>query len=83
MSARKRGWRGHRRGRAVALALLVTWAGLALSAAVPQSADAVLPQVLGGEVAKGLFGGGSSILDAPGALVLKGVQAILDWIYGG
>lgn len=83
MSALKSGWQGHRRGRAVALALLVTWAGLALSAAVPQSADAVLPQVLGGEVVKGLFGGGSPILDAPGALVLKGVQAILDWIYGG
>jgi len=83
VSALQSGRHGTSRWRAVALALLVTWAGLALSAAVPQSADAVLPQVIGGEVAKGLFGGGSPILDAPGALVLKGVQAILDWIYGG
>ena len=41
----------------------------------------MLPIILGGSLAVGLFGG--EIADAVGGEALKLVQAILDWIYGG
>ena len=61
----------------------MTWAGLSISAAFPQNADAIgplLPIVIGGGL---LAFGGDTVAGAAGDLVLKGVQAILDWIYGG
>jgi hypothetical protein len=78
-------WQSGDRARAVGLALLVTWVGLSISAAFPQDADALgplLPIVIGGGLLAGAFGG-DTIVGAAGDLVLKGVQAILDWIYGG
>ena len=78
-------WRSSERGRAIGFALLVVWAGLSLSALFPQDADAIgplLPIVIGGGLLAGAFGG-DTIAGAAGDLVLKGVQAILDWIYGG
>ena len=70
--------------RPVALALLVAWVGLTVSAAFPQDADAfnpITPIIKGGGDAIGWFG--SKVLGAAGHVVLDGVQAILDWIYGG
>lgn len=83
MSRLTHSWRSADRARAIGLALLATWAGLSISAAFPQNADAIgplLPIVIGGGL---LAFGGDTIVGAAGDLVLKGVQAILDWIYGG
>ena len=83
MSRLTSSWRSADRARAIGLALLVTWAGLSISAAFPQNADAIgplLPIVIGGGL---LAFGGDTVAGAAGDLVLKGVQAILDWIYGG
>ena len=85
MTRLTRSWQRAGRARAIGLALLVTLAGLSISAAFPQNADAIgalLPIVIGGGLLTGAFGG-DKILGAAGDLVLKGVQAILDWIYGG
>ena len=85
MSRLTQRWQSGDRARAVGLALLVTWVGLSISAAFPQDADALgplLPIVIGGGLLAGAFGG-DEIVGAAGDLVLKGVQAILDWIYGG
>ena len=85
MSRLAQRWQSGDRARAVGLALLVTWVGLSISAAFPQDADALgplLPIVIGGGLLAGAFGG-DKIVGAAGDLVLKGVQAILDWIYGG
>ena len=85
MSRLTQRWQSGDRARAVGLALLVTWVGLSISAAFPQDADALgplLPIVIGGGLLAGAFGG-DTIVGAAGDLVLKGVQAILDWIYGG
>ncbi|HUR85494.1 MAG TPA: hypothetical protein VMY78_09125 [Solirubrobacteraceae bacterium] len=72
-------WHSMSRARALALALLMAVVGVALSAAFPQDAEAfpILPIIVGGAAALGVFGG------AAGDLVVQGVQAILDWIYGG
>ena len=83
MSRLTHSWRSAGRARAIGLALLATWAGLSISAAFPQNADAIgplLPIVIGGGL---LAFGGDTVAGAAGDLVLKGVQAILDWIYGG
>jgi hypothetical protein len=72
------------RARSVGLALLVTCTGLSISAALPQDADAfnpVAPIINGAGHALGWFG--SKVAGAAGRVVLDGVQAILDWIYGG
>jgi len=85
MNRLRESWRSTERGRAIGLALVVTWLGLSLSAVFPQDADAIgplLPIVIGGGLLAGAFGG-DTIVGAAGDLVLKGVQAILDWIYGG
>lgn len=79
-----RSWQSADRGRAIGLALLVTCAGLSVSAAFPRDADAfnpIAPIIEGGGQALGWFG--SKVLGAAGHVVLEGVQAILDWIYGG
>lgn len=81
--ARER-WRGGGLRRSVGLALLVTWLGLTVAALVPQRADAfnpVKPLIDGGGKVLGWFGG--KVAGAAGDVVLSGVQAILDWIYGG
>ena len=72
-------WHDSRGRRATALALLVALVGLSLSAVFPRDAEAlpILPIIVGGAAAVGVFGG------AAGDLVVQGVQAILDWIYGG
>ncbi len=77
-------WQALGRRRGVGLTLLVIAVGLAVAAASPQEAEAfnpVAPIVHGGEQALGWFG--SKVLGAAGHVVLDGVQAILDWVYGG
>jgi len=70
--------------RPVGLGLLVVWVGLTVSAMVPQRAEAinpVSPVINGGGKLLGWFGG--KVGGAAADVVLSGVQAILDWIYGG
>jgi hypothetical protein len=59
--------------------------GLAIAASSPEEAEAQIPLIgpaleLGGK-ALGWFGG--EVSQAAGGLVLDGVKAILDWIFGG
>jgi hypothetical protein len=71
--------------RLVGLTTLVTGVGLLVSASAPEDAQADIP-VLGpalgaGGKALGWFGG--QVTHAAGSVVLDGVKAILDWIFGG
>ncbi|MDQ3677205.1 MAG: hypothetical protein M3401_10450 [Actinomycetota bacterium] len=83
MSRLAQRWQNTGWGRPIALALLVMWVALSVSAAFPQDADAALPLLIGGGLLVAGFLGGDKIVGAAGELVLKGVQAVLDWIYGG
>ena len=80
--------RSPRRSRAVrviGLTTVVMGVGLLVSASSPEEADADIPVLgpalgLGGK-ALGWFGG--QVTHAAGSVVLDGVKAILDWIFGG
>jgi hypothetical protein len=73
------------RRRTVALALLVTWVGVTIAAAFPSRAEAIpnpaAPLIEGGGKVLGWFG--SKVAGTASDVVLGGVQAILDWVYGG
>ena len=84
MSSLRASWQNTPWKWPLVLALLVTWGCLTLSAAFPQNADAIgplIPILIGGGALVGLFG--DTVAGAAGDLVLGGVQAVLDWIYGG
>lgn len=71
--------------RLIGLAALGTGVGLSVSASTAQDADASIPLLgpalgIGGK-ALGWFGG--KVTSAAGGVVLEGVKAILDWIFGG
>lgn len=77
--------RRSRATRVIGLTTVVMGVGLLMSASSPQEADADIPVLgpalgLGGK-ALGWFGG--QVTHAAGSVVLDGVKAILDWIFGG
>ena len=79
MSRRSKG------ARWIGLTALLMGVGLSISASSPENAHAQIPFVgpalgIGGK-ALGWFGG--EVSQAAGGLVLDGVKAILDWIFGG
>ncbi len=80
-----RSLRRSRAARLAGLTTLVMGVVLLVSASTPEEADADIPVLgpalgLGGK-ALGWFGG--QVTHAAGSVVLDGVKAILDWIFGG
>jgi hypothetical protein len=75
---------GFRSVRRIGLTALLTGAALSVAASLPEEAKAIplVGPALGiGGKALGWFGG--EVTNAAGGVVLDGVKAILDWIFGG
>lgn len=71
--------------RLIGLATVVMSAALLASASTPEDADAEIP-LLGpalGVGGKALEWFGGAVTHAAGSVVLDGVKAILDWVFGG